>query len=252
MTHGMAAGGRVSAAPGRRASAWPRAAQGMGLADEEVALAARAIRAGLPCLRLMAIAPPPDARARAPHDLYDIFADIFNMLQARAWPGAPRSPRPRRPRAPRRCAPARAALRSPGRCTAGWAAPPQARADRGGVAASGRLSGARGAPGPARRAGGLGAQHAAAGGGRAGGRAAAAPGGRAGGQPERGPAVRAGAARLSRGRAAAHAAGRRVAGAPRPPGAPAPCMRTSSDRVLVGMRASLVRRRVRVADAPGA
>lgn len=59
--------------------------QGAGLADAEVALAARSIRAGLPCLRLTEIAPPPDARATrgtaGPVDLYDSFADMFTVLQ---------------------------------------------------------------------------------------------------------------------------------------------------------------------------
>lgn len=59
--------------------------QGVGLADEEVALAARVISAGLPCLRLTEIAPPPDPRTAArgggPVDLYDTFADVFTVLQ---------------------------------------------------------------------------------------------------------------------------------------------------------------------------
>lgn len=59
--------------------------QGVGLADDEVALAARVISAGLPCLRLTEIAPPPDPRAAArgggPIDLYDTFADVFTVLQ---------------------------------------------------------------------------------------------------------------------------------------------------------------------------
>lgn len=64
-------------------------AQGMGLADGEYALAARAIRAGLPCLQLAEIAPPlpPDRSRGGTADFYDSFADVFTVLQVR-WPGA--------------------------------------------------------------------------------------------------------------------------------------------------------------------
>lgn len=53
------------------------------MADEEFALAARVIRAGLPCLRLAEIAPPlPLDRSRGGTvDLYDNFADVFTVLQ---------------------------------------------------------------------------------------------------------------------------------------------------------------------------
>ena len=64
-------------------------AQGIGLADGEYALAARAIRAGLPCLQLADIAPPlpPDRSRGGTADFYDSFADVFTVLQVR-WPHA--------------------------------------------------------------------------------------------------------------------------------------------------------------------
>lgn len=55
----------------------------MGLREEEVCQAARALTKGIPCLALFKGSAAKSERG----DMYDLFAEVFIVLQVRLWSG---------------------------------------------------------------------------------------------------------------------------------------------------------------------